>query len=76
MYISRRPCGHLKDEKVRVLATLADPPALYQLSISITHGLNAREKGEIKIGRGRRGRGERKREEGRDGKVVNTERVT
>lgn len=61
MYISRRPCGHLKDEKVRVLATLADPPALYQLSISITHGLNAREKGEIKIGRGRRRRGERER---------------
>lgn len=44
VYISRRLCGHLKDEKVRVLATLADPPALYRLSISITHGLNAREK--------------------------------
>lgn len=67
VYISRRPCGHLKDEKVRVLATLADPPALYRLSISITHGLNAREKGEIKIGGGR-GEKEKERERREGGK--------
>ena len=60
---------------MRVLATLADPPALYRLSISITHGLNAREKGEIKMEGGEEAK-KRKRERERGGKVVNTERVT
>lgn len=63
VYISRRLCGHLKDEKVRVLATLADPPALYRLSISITHGLNAREK-RNKDRKGEEAK-ERERERGR-----------